>query len=123
MSKVLQLDCDGASARLVPAAGGRISALRLMRPNGVAIEALHPYPEDFFDPIRWAKGGIYPLMPYSNRIAQATVNVSGEAVALKAHPDAAPHSLHGNAHALEWRLEAFDATSAVMTVDSPASAA
>lgn len=123
MSKVLQLDCDGASARLVPAAGGRISALRLMQANGVSIEVLHPYPEDFFDPIRWAKGGIYPLMPYSNRIAQAVVNVNGEAVALKAHPDAAPHSLHGNAHALEWQLQACDASSAVMTVDSPASEA
>ena len=123
MSNIVQLDCAGASARLVPGAGGRISVLRLVRPGGGVVDILHPYPEDFFDPIRWAKGGIYPLMPYSNRIAQATVQVHGEAVALEAHPDAAPHSLHGNAHALAWRLLRSDATSAVMTVDSPASAA
>ena len=123
MSNIVQLDCAGASARLVPEAGGRVSALRLMRPGGGVVDILHPYPEDFFDPIRWAKGGIYPLMPYSNRIAQATVQVDGEAISLEVHPDAAPHSLHGNAQALAWRLLRSDATSAVMTLDSPASAA
>ena len=123
MNEIVQLFCGGASARLLPAAGGRISALRLVRPEGGAVDILHPYPEDFFDPIRWAKGGIYPLMQYSNRIAQATVTVNGEAVALTAHPDAAPHSLHGNAQGLAWQLAQSDASSAVMTVDSLASAA
>ena len=97
MNPMVQLRCGDARARLVSGAGGRISALRLVRPGGGVVDILHPYPEDFFDPIRWAKGGIYPLMPYSNRIAQATVTVNGEAFALTAHPDAAPHSLHGNA--------------------------
>ena len=123
MNQLVQLHSGDASARLVPGAGGRITALRLVRPGAGVVEILHPYPEDFFDPIRWAKGGIYPLMPYSNRIAQATVQVHGQALALKAHPDAAPHSLHGNAHTLAWRLALSDASSAVMTVDSPASAA
>ena len=123
MNEIVQLHSGDASARLVPGAGGRISALRLVRPGGGVVEILYPYPENFFDPIRWAKGGIYALMPYSNRIAQATVSVNGEAVALKAHPDAAPHTLHGNAHTLAWQLARSDATSAAMTVDSPASAA
>jgi aldose 1-epimerase len=123
VSNIVQLECAGASVRLVPAAGGRISALRLVRPGAGAVDVLHPYPEVFFDPTRWAKGGIYPLMPYSNRIAHASVHVEGEDVALKPHPDAAPHTLHGNAHALVWQLAESDATSAVMTLDSPACAA
>ena len=90
MNEIVQLHSGDASARLVPGAGGRISALRLVRPGGGVVEILHPYPENFFDPIRWAKGGIYPLMPYSNRIAHATLQLNGEAVALEAHPDAAP---------------------------------
>lgn len=123
MNQVVQLQSGGACARLVPAAGGRISALRLVGPNDTSVGVLYPYPEDFFDALRWAKGGIYPLMPYSNRIANATVHVNGEAIGLRPHPDAAPHTLHGNAHVLPWQLSHLDANSAVMTLDSPASAA
>ncbi len=123
MNNIVQLDCAGASARLVPAAGGRISALSLVRPGGGKVEILHPYPEDFFDPIRWAKGGIYPLMPYSNRIAHATLQLNGKAVALEAHPDAAPHTLHGNAHAQAWEILSNDASSAVLALDSAPSPA
>ncbi len=123
MNGIVQLQAGGANARLVPAAGGRISALRLLAPSGVAVDILHPYPEDFFDPIRWAKGGIYPLMPYSNRIADATLRVNREDLVLQVHPDAAPHTLHGNAHAQPWQLAASDANSATMTLDSPRDAA
>jgi hypothetical protein len=85
-----------------------------------AVDILHPYPEEFVDPVRWAKGGIYPLMPYSNRIANATLQVNGEKVVLKAHPNAAPHSLHGNAHVQPWQVKQSDTTRVVMTLDSPA---
>lgn len=122
MNDIVQLFCGEASARLLPAAGGRVSALRLVRPGGGVADVLYPYPEDFFDPIRWAKGGIYPLMPYSNRIANASVLVDGGAVQLAPHPDGVPHTLHGNAHRLPWKLEQSDATSAVMTLDAAASA-
>ncbi len=118
MNNILQLHSGDASVRLVPAAGGRISALRLVKPGGGVADILYPYPEDFFGPIRWAKGGIYPLMPYSNRIANASVQVNGEAVRLVPHPDGAPHTVHGNAHRLAWKLEQSDATSAVMTLDA-----
>jgi len=124
MNEVVELQAGQARARLVPAAGGRISALRL-EPDGagVAVDVLHPYPEDFFDPLHWAKGGIYPLMPYSNRIAQAKLRVDGQQVVLEPHPDAAPHTLHGNAHALPWMLESHDGASAVMVLDAAASPA
>jgi aldose 1-epimerase len=118
MSGFLLLTAGAASTRLLPQAGGRVSALRLARPSGGVMDVLFPYPEDFFDPVRWAKGGIYPLMPYSNRIANASLLVNGKPVALLPHPDAAPHSLHGNAHALAWRLVRADASSAVMVLDA-----
>ena len=120
---MIQLNVGAAMLRLLPHAGGRVSVLRLARPSGGVIEVLHPYPEDFFDPVHWAKGGIYPLMPYSNRIANATLMVAGKSIALPAHPDAAPHSLHGNAQAQAWRVQAQSESSAVLTLDSPPSAA
>lgn len=120
MNTVIELKAGDASARLVPHAGGRVSALRLMRPMGGVVDVLHPYPEDFFDPVHWAKGGIYPLMPYSNRIANAVVHANGEAIALRPHPDAAPHTLHGNAHAQAWQAVYIGPDSTTLTLDSPA---
>ncbi len=124
MGGIVQLQAGRAIARVLPLAGGRIASLQLA-PLGrdAAVDVLHRYPEDFFDPLRWAKGGIYPLIPYSNRIAQARLQVAGTEVALLPHPDAAPHTLHGNAHALPWRLQAHDAATAVLVLDASASAA
>lgn len=124
MKDVVQLHAGRACARLAPWAGGRICALRLEPAGGgIAREVLHPYPEDIFDPIRWAKGGIYPLIPYSNRIAQACLQVDGQPVLLAPHPDAAPHTLHGNAHGLPWTLHAHSADRAALELDAAVSAA
>ena len=123
MNHIVQLQAGVARARLVPGAGGRISSLQLGGVGARVVDVLHPYPEDFFDPVHWGKGGIYPLMPYSNRIAHARVRVQGEEVLLQAHPDAVPHTLHGNAHLLPWQLERHDTSTAVMTLDAPASSA
>jgi aldose 1-epimerase len=94
MSSVLVLSSEGAVVRLLPHAGGRVSSLKLMSPTWGAVDVLHPYPEDVFDPIHWAKGGIYPLMPYSNRIADAKVRVGDEVLSLLAHPCMATHTLN-----------------------------
>jgi aldose 1-epimerase len=123
MNNVVQLQAGASCVRLVPGAGARISSLRLAPDGMLPVDVLYPYPEDFVDPVRWAKGGIYPLMPFSNRIEHARVRVRGEQVPLQPHPDALPHSLHGNAHLLPWALERHDVASAVMVLDAPASVA
>lgn len=123
MVPLVHLEAGGAQARLLPGSGGRVSSLRLVQPSGAVVDVLHPYPEDYFDAIRWAKGGIYPLMPYSNRIRNATLRTGGRTVPLAAHPDAVPHTLHGNAHVLPWQLERRGAASAEMVLTAQASAA
>jgi aldose 1-epimerase len=123
MSSVLVLSSEGASVRLLPHAGGRVSSLKLMSPTWGAVDVLHPYPEEVFDPIHWAKGGIYPLMPYSNRIADAKVRVDGEVVSLLAHPGAVPHTLHGNAHAQSWITTASSESTATIELQSAVSPA
>ena len=124
MRQIVELQAGDACARILPAAGGRISTLRLQQgPRGAVHEVLHPYPEDFFDPLRWAKGGIYPLIPYSNRIAGARLHLPEGEVALQAHPDSLPHTLHGNAQAQAWTLVAAGATTATLVLDSPPSPA
>ena len=112
-----------ARALLRPVAGGRVCSLQLAAPDGRPQEVLYPYTAAGVDALRWAKGGIYPLVPYSNRIAQARLATPDGVVALAPHPDAAPHTLHGNAHGLPWRVQEHDATQALMVLDSPASPA
>jgi aldose 1-epimerase len=117
------LRAGAAQAVLRPQAGGRVCRLALVAGKGSAVDVLFPYDAPHVDSVRWAKGGIYPLVPYSNRIAQARLSTPSGEVLLAPHPDAQPHTLHGNAHGLPWRCSEQSATSATLLLDSPACAA
>ena len=119
----LVLRAGKACAVLRPDAGGRVCSLTLARDDGHTVDVLFPYTAQGVDPLRWGKGGIYPLVPYSNRIANAQIDTPEGLVQLSRHPDAAPHTLHGPAHGLPWRVQAHDAQSATLSLDHPASAA
>jgi aldose 1-epimerase len=119
----LLLRAGKACAVLRPAAGGRVCSLTLARDGGRTVDVLFPYSAQGVDPLRWAKGGIYPLLPYSNRIANAQLQTPDGVVDLSPHPDAAPHTLHGPAHGMAWTVQAHDEHSATLTLDHPASAA
>ncbi|MCO8170855.1 aldose 1-epimerase [Pseudomonas sp. 21LCFQ02] len=99
---------------LLPESGGRVGRL-LVRKHGLdvfkPIDASLP-----FDPLNWPRGGIYPLIPYSNRIADATLNFAGERHTLPVHPDAMPHTLHGVSHTLAWTVESASDTTAVLSL-------
>lgn len=117
------LRAAAAMALLRPAAGGRICQLALVGPDGDVVSVLFPYEPATVDPQRWAKGGIYPLLPYSNRIAHARLHTPQGEVTLAAHPDAHPHTLHGNAHGLPWQMSQTGDDQAVMVLDSAPSPA
>lgn len=85
------------SLALIPEWGGRVARLQA---NGLDI--VTPITSESFDPVTWPKGGIYPLMPYSNRIRDSRLAHAGLIHALPPHPAVAPHTLHGVAHTLAW---------------------
>lgn len=97
--KRTELENDTWSLALAPAWGGRVTQLKA---NGLDI--LTPIIADSFDPVAWPKGGIYPLMPYSNRIRDGQLTYGGVTHLLPAHPAALPHTLHGVAHTLAWQV-------------------
>jgi aldose 1-epimerase len=120
----LVLRAGAAQAVLRPQAGGRVCSLTLAHPDGRAVPVLYPYTAAGVDPVNWAKGGIYPLVPYSNRIARGQLHTAdGATVTLPPHPNAQPHTLHGHAHGLPWAVVSHDDTSAHLRLDSPACAA
>ncbi len=115
------LRAGAARAVVRPRAGGRVCTLDLARPDGRTVPVLFPYEAEGVDAVNWAKGGIYPLAPYSGRIAQARVHWRGGAADLVPHPNSLPHSLHGHAHGLPWTVVSQDAEAGrvVLRFDSP----
>jgi aldose 1-epimerase len=99
---VICLRAGAAWLRIVPALGGRATECMLETGDGSVRAALHPYPENHVDLDHWAKGGVYPLVPYSGRIRNATLNHAGRDWPLHAHMGSA-HTLHGIAQRRAWR--------------------
>ncbi|MEJ8857522.1 aldose 1-epimerase [Variovorax robiniae] len=104
MSEIIELRQGAAFVRVAPALGGRITQCRLSDGDGQAFDVFHPYPEERSELLHWAKGGMYPLVPYWGRIANAQLRHAGERIALCPHPDALPHTLHGTAHQSPWQV-------------------
>lgn len=104
MSEITELRSGAAIARVAPALGARVTRCVLQGTRGATTELLHPYPENHTDLAHWAKGGIYPLIPYWGRISQAKLWHAGKVFELAAHPDALPHTLHGTAHQARWTV-------------------
>lgn len=104
-------------ATVSPKEGGRLATLRDL--SGTAPRDLVvPLRAWQAEPRRWPKGGAYPLIPYSNRIADGCLHHAGRVWSVEPHPDAAPHSLHGTAHLREWEVESSDPTRAVLTLSA-----
>jgi aldose 1-epimerase len=110
------LQCGPLSVTLAPAAGGRITRLASEGPNGT-IDWLVPLADEVrqagFAPTAWPKAGCYPLVPFSNRIAQGRFGSAGRTAALPLHPGEA-HALHGGSHRMPWTLIRHDAGHATM---------
>ncbi|GAB7532691.1 aldose 1-epimerase [Pseudomonas sp. 3A(2025)] len=111
----VMLHNEHLTLHLLPESGGRAGRLSV-RKHGLEllkpIDASRP-----FDPLSWPRGGLYPLIPYSNRIARAELDFAGQRHALPVHPDAVPHTLHGVSHTLPWTLESATETAAVLSLD------
>lgn len=106
----VELHNDTWSLELIPQWGGRVA---LLKAGGLDI--MTPIEADNFDPLAWPKGGIYPLMPYSNRVRHAKLVHAGIVYELPAHPAALPHTLHGVAQTLPWEVSLRSKESITLT--------
>ena len=65
----------------------------------------------------------YPLVPFSNRIADARLVAAGRAVALDRNFGDHPHAIHGVGWQRPWHVLAHDATSALLALEHSAAGA
>src|SRR5438552_19144770 len=86
----LMLGAGDAQVELAPATGGALAGFTYR-----GVDVLRPTPAD----VR-AEGNVrghacYPLVPYSNRIANARLTLDGRAYTLRKNFGEHPHSIHG----------------------------
>lgn len=99
-------------AEIVPERGGRMA--RLVFRGAEVLEPITDWnPRDR----AWPGAGLYPLVPYSNRIENARLRIADRAVALRVHPFAAPHTVHGPGHRRSWTVADTAADSVVLRLD------
>ena len=101
----LTLRCESLVCELKPELGGCIAGLWS---DGIAV--LQSTPADQLQSVRQA--GSYPLVPYSNRIAQALLHWQKQAYSLVKNWQPDPHSIHGVGWERPWAIVTHDAASA-----------
>lgn len=86
-------------ADIAPHLGARVTRLVAIDDDTDLVVPLHEWNAP---PHGWPKAGAYPLIPYSNRIADAQLAFGGTIHVLPPHPLDLPNTLHGIAQALPW---------------------
>jgi aldose 1-epimerase len=108
-------------AQALPELGGRLSRLQYLAGESPR-DVLVPIGTDPALPPLWPKGGAYPLIPYSNRIADAQLLHAGKNYALVPHPDAKPHTVHGHTQLRPWHVAARSETGVTLAIEHVADA-
>ncbi len=112
---VLSVKAGRLAVDLAPAAGGSIVRFAIEGPGG-AFDPLRP-------PVAVQTGGsgsanaCYPLVPFSNRIANGRLMVDGREIVLKPNWPGQRHPMHGDGWAHPWTVEQVDDRSAVLAYE------
>jgi len=109
VDNVVALAAAAARVEIAPATGGAIASFTL---DGQHV--LRPTPPASDD----VRGhACWPLVPYSNRIADARFTFAGRACALARNFGEHPHSIHGVGWQRPWTVAVRDATRARLVLD------
>jgi aldose 1-epimerase len=112
MTDAVALAAGAARVVIAPATGGALASFAL----GDA-DILRPTPAGSANVRAHA---CYPLVPYSNRIADARLEFEGKTYSLARNFGEHPHSIHGVGWQRPWAVAAHDATSARLELEHTA---
>jgi aldose 1-epimerase len=104
---LLSLQAGRLALDLAPQAGGSIAALRF---DGV--DLLRPMPAEAIASGRGNGAAGYPLVPYSNRIADGRLAFDGREIQLEPNWPGVRHPMHGEGWARPWDVARHDRHSA-----------
>ena len=112
MADAVALAAGAARVVIAPPLGGALASFAL-----ADVDILRPTPPGSGNVRAHA---CYPLVPYSNRIANAQLALEGHAYALARNFGDHPHSIHGVGWQRPWTVAAQDATSARLELEHSA---
>jgi aldose 1-epimerase len=112
MTDALLLDAGGARVELAPATGGAIARFAFRD-----VDVLRPVSDEARAAGNVRGYACYPLVPYSNRIANAQLAFGGRTHALARNFGDHPHSIHGVGWQRPWRVVAHGAASALLALE------
>lgn len=101
-----------AAVEIAPDVGGAIASFR-----HAGFDVLRPTPHDARAQGNVRRFASYPLVPYSNRIAQARLSAQESEFALERNFGEHPHSIHGIGWQRAWQVVAHDASTAVLALE------
>lgn len=118
MTETVELSAGSARAVIAPAVGGSIATFQC---GGQDI--LRPTPEKAL-----AEGAVrdfacFPLIPFSNRIADATLHWASHEYGLTRYIEAEPHAIHGNGWQRTWRVTRREASHLAIDLEHDAAGA
>ena len=108
----LTLAAGEAIVEIVPDVGGAIASFRWR-----GADVLRPTPPEARAARDVRRHACYPLVPYSNRIASATLRHAGRDHALARNFGDSPHAIHGVGWQRAWSTIAADATTARLALE------
>ena len=105
--RTIQLVNGDMSTLLCPEIGGAVARLAWR-----GLDILRPTPQTAIEQGQIRQMGIFPLVPYSNRIGNGLLPLEGKAYALlRGNFLPEPHSIHGFGWQRVWQVDQQDATS------------
>lgn len=104
----IRLAAGDLEAVVEPAFGGRVTAFRRQ-----GLDLFVAVTGGRGDPAKAPAGGCFPLVPWSNRIRNATLDIGGAVLELAATEKDAPNAIHGHGRRIAWRVGAVGGTSSI----------
>ncbi len=102
-------------AEIDPGFGGRVTAFWSETPSG-RLDWLVPTPPSRRDPRTSRQSGMFPLVPFSNRIENARFPFEGREWNIEATQAGKPHAIHGHGLRVAWDVEAREPRGATLSM-------
>ncbi len=107
--KVVTLKAGDYELELCPEGGGCMTVFRYR-----GIDVMRPAGDEYWQNHEPRAAASYPLVPFSNRIADGRAVFEGEIYRFPINMPPEPHSIHGDGWRAAWQLEAVEPARAVL---------
>ena len=108
--KILTIKDGDYQLDLCPEAGGCMTAFRYR-----GIDVMRPATDEYWQHNEPRAAASFPLVPFSNRIADGTIVFEGQSYHFPINMPPEPHSIHGDGWKAAWQIEVAEPARAILS--------